>query len=146
MACSGIVFMGKLIYGLFLRGWYADILNNLGSRSFMSKQSQSCTNGWWSMGEVKTSKDFLQTYSKNTCNFTTNLHWTFRVGKSSWSEYAKCIYKTLRVLYVIWQLWFKVNSLRKFRNSSLKIRHLIGKIQNAEEDDIWKKERWLSRE
>ena len=48
----------------------------------------------------------------------------------------KCTHKTLRVLYVMWQLDFKVNSLRKFRNSSLKIRHLIGKIQNAEEDDF----------
>ena len=36
----------------------------------------------------------------------------------------------------MWQLDFKVNSLRKFRNSSLKIRHLIGMIQNAEEDDF----------
>ena len=68
--------------------------------------------------------------------FTTNLRWTFCVGKTTWSEYAKCIYKILRVLYVIWQLYFKVNSLRKFRNSSLKICHLIGMIQNAEEDDF----------
>ena len=36
----------------------------------------------------------------------------------------------------MWQLDFKVNSLRKFRNSSLKICHLIGMIQNAEEDDF----------
>ncbi len=36
----------------------------------------------------------------------------------------------------MWQLDFKVNSLRKFRNSSLKIRHLIEMIQNAEEDDF----------